>query len=61
MYGFMDNKIKNNNIIRIDELSKQYALTDEQLKNYIYMNNIGLFGEFVDLNDKKNKKSFRKT
>lgn len=57
----MDNKIKNNNIIRIDELSKQYALTDEQLKNYIYMNNIGLFGEFVDLNDKKNKKSFRKT
>lgn len=56
----MDNKIKNNNIIRIDELSKQYALTDEQLKNYIYMNNIGLFGEFVDLNDKKTKNLLEK-
>lgn len=57
--GFMNNKIKNNKI-NIDELSKQYALTDEQLKNYIYMNNIDLFGEFVNLKDEKTRELLEK-
>ena len=57
--GFMNNKTKNNKI-KIDELSKQYALTDEQLKNYIYMNNIDLFGEFVNLKDKKTRELLEK-
>lgn len=48
-------KFKENN--NINDLSKKFALTNEQLLEYFYLNNIDIFNENddIDLSDKKIK------
>ena len=43
--------------IKIDDLSRQFALTNEQLLEYLFLNDIEIFSESddIDLSDKKIK------
>lgn len=43
--------------IKIDDLSRQFALTNEQLLEYLFLNDIEIFNENddIDLSDKKIK------
>ena len=43
--------------IKIDDLSRQFALTNEQLLDYLFLNDIEIFNENedIDLSDKKIK------
>ncbi len=43
--------------IKIDDLSRQFALTNEQLLEYLFLNDIEIFSENddIDLSDKKIK------
>lgn len=43
--------------IKIDDLSRQFALTNKQLLDYLFLNDIEIFNENddIDLSDKKIK------
>ena len=43
--------------IKIDDLSRQFALTNEQLLEYLFLNDVEIFSENddIDLSDKKIK------
>ena len=48
--------------IKIDDLSRQFALTNEQLLEYLFLNDIELISENedIDLSDKKIKELLKR-
>lgn len=49
--------MKHKNYIKIDDLSRRFALTNEQLLEYLFLNDIEIFSENdgINLSDKKIK------
>lgn len=54
--------MKPKNYIKIDDLSRQFALTNEQLLEYLFLNDIEIFSENdgINLSDKKIKELLKR-
>lgn len=54
--------MKHKNYIKIDDLSRRFALTNEQLLEYLFLNDIEIFSENdgINLSDKKIKELLKR-